>query len=306
MYNCLCMLNGIILVDKPAGFTSFDIIKKIRYFSKQKRVGHTGTLDPSVTGLLIIALGKATKLINCLQLNQKQYIGKMILGIDTNTQDMDGEITNKKRLDKPFSDNKLKKNFESFIGPYLQTPPMFSAVKVHGQRLYDLARQGKKVKRKSRKIIIQKFYQIGSSKFDKKNGKQYINFFASVSKGSYIRTLVNDFGKRLLVPSVLKKLRRIKVGKYSVNQAYNFKKILSYKQINKLTIPLENILTDVPKINIKASLWKKVKNGGFFNSTLSRSYLIRIFYKNKFQALYKYDSGKKIYKPKVMLIHEIN
>ncbi|SYW05050.1 tRNA pseudouridine synthase B [Oenococcus oeni] len=296
------MYNGIVLVDKPAGLTSFDVVAKLRKIFQQKQVGHTGTLDPSVTGLLVIVLGKATKLIDYLQENQKQYRGTLILGLKTDTQDMDGQVTEMQFLKEAIADFKKKAAFDSFLGSSDQLPPMYSAVKVGGKHLYELARKGETIERKSRKIKVTEFQQVGGSKFDASKGQEYINFVATVSKGTYIRTLIEDFGAKLGLPATMMKLRRIEADGYDVKNSINLEEILASKTPRKFIIPMEKLLPTLPKYSVGSDDWQLIKNGGWLKELPISVSPVKIFYNNSFQAIYEKQDG--FYKPKKMLIHE--
>ncbi|MDI4584776.1 tRNA pseudouridine(55) synthase TruB [Oenococcus sp. UCMA 14587] len=298
------MYNGIVLVDKPAGLTSFDVVAKLRKVFQQKQIGHTGTLDPSVTGLLVIVLGKATKLIDYLQENQKQYRGTLILGLKTDTQDMDGQVIEIRALKEAIADIKKKTAFDSFLGISEQIPPMYSAVKVGGKHLYELARKGETVERKARKIEVTEFCQVGGSKFDINKGQEYINFVATVSKGTYIRTLIEDFGSKLGLPATMLKLRRIEADSYHVKNANNLEEILASKEPNQFIVPMEKLLPTLPKYSINSDDWQLAKNGGWLKGLPISVSPVKIFYNNSFQAIYENHDG--LYKPRKMLIHEDN
>ncbi|WP_439426190.1 tRNA pseudouridine(55) synthase TruB [Oenococcus alcoholitolerans] len=300
------MYHGLILIDKPSGMTSFDVVAKVRHKLGQKKVGHSGTLDPSVTGLLVIALGKATKLVNYLQNNRKIYRGEMVLGIKTDTQDLDGQIIDQEKLINEVPLAKLEENFSDFIGSYEQLPPMYSAVKLHGQKLYELARQGKVVERKSRLVDIDRFSLSGNPIFDPQKGLEYINFIAKVSKGTYIRTLVEDFGARLSLPASMVKLRRIEADGFSVRSACKLDDFLASDDCRKFIIPIEKSLLNYPKVPVSDDDWRLILNGGWLKLADISANVIRIFYSNTFQAIYQFDEKSGLYKPRTMLIHENN
>ncbi|MFT8470352.1 tRNA pseudouridine(55) synthase TruB [Oenococcus sp.] len=296
------MYNGIVLIDKPAGMTSFDVVSKMRQVFHQKQVGHTGTLDPSVTGLLVIVLGKATKLIDFLQQSEKQYHADMILGIKTDTQDLDGQIIETLPIKKPISELKLQQTLTTFLGQNLQVPPMYSAIKVNGKRLYDLARKGQTVERKARSITISQLDQIGASHFDQGAGRQYLSFTATVSKGTYIRTLVEDIGASMAVPAVMKKLRRLAADGYRVDQAVPLEELLKNPSPDQFVIPLEKLLKQLPMVAIKQADWQLVQHGAWLRDLETDAPLVRIFYDQSMQAIYKKDQG--LYRPEKMLLHE--
>jgi len=211
-------LNGeIILIDKPFGWSSFQTVKKIRYLLKKKynlkkiKVGHAGTLDPLATGLLILCTGKATKLVEEIQDRQKTYSGEITLGATTPSFDAETQINNVYAT-KHISEKLIQNVALNFLGFSLQTPPMFSALKKNGERLYKKARRGEKIELKKREIYIQKF-KINSISMPK------IHFTIECSKGTYIRSIANDFGAKLKSGGYLSKLNREKIGDYSVRDA---------------------------------------------------------------------------------------
>lgn len=203
----------VLLIDKPLNWTSFDVVKKLRYTLKVKKIGHAGTLDPLATGLLILCTGKMTKSIEKYQAQQKEYTGEFTIGYTTPSYDLETEPEFQKSTEN-ISLEDLKKATENFIGEIEQTPPIFSAVKKDGKRAYELAREGKDVKLKSRKVNIEDFEII-----DFQNQK--VKFRVSCSKGTYIRSLANDFGEILGVGAYLSELRRTKIGNFSVDDAEN-------------------------------------------------------------------------------------
>lgn len=201
----------VILIDKEKGYTSFDVVKKIRYLVGVKKVGHAGTLDPAATGLLIVNTGKKTKEIYKYQDLEKTYSGTIELGKTTPTLDGESEVIEEHSID-GIDENSISEVSKSFLGESFQIPPMYSALKHKGKPLYKLARKGAEVEREPRKIKIDKFEvsNINLPDFD---------FFIVCSKGTYIRVIADDFGKRLNNAAYLKKLRREKIGEFSVEDA---------------------------------------------------------------------------------------
>ncbi|MBC2605120.1 tRNA pseudouridine(55) synthase TruB [Pelagicoccus albus] len=224
-------LEGVLLIDKPKGMTSHDVVDQVRRKLRMKRIGHAGTLDPMATGLLIILVGKATKLSQFLTSLDKTYSGTIKLGESTNTQDADGEITTTKPVPEL---TQLQAQFamSDFVGDQYQTPPMFSAVKIKGQRLYKLARKGQEVEREPRFIRVSKF-EI--TRFDLPE----IDFTLDCSKGTYVRTLANDFGEKLGCGAHLTALRRDASNEFDTSRAIpldEFKEI-EISEIEKRLIP---------------------------------------------------------------------
>ncbi len=223
-------IGETFLVDKPINWSSFKVVHLIRKLFKVKKVGHAGTLDPRATGLLIISTGKKTKEITQYQDLPKTYTGKFILGVKTASMDLETEIIEEKSIE-GISEELILQTKQTFVGKILQTPPMYSAVKVGGKALYKLARKGKTVPREPREVDVFSFNILNINLPE-------IEFEISCSKGTYIRVIVNDFGKKLGCGAVLSELRRIKIGNFSVNDALSVKELedLSRKWRNYLTL----------------------------------------------------------------------
>ncbi len=210
-------LEGILLVDKPQGLTSHDVVSCCRKIFQIKKVGHAGTLDPMATGLLVILIGKATKASQYLMSLDKQYIGTVYLGKETDSQDADGALLRELPVPK-LSIEQLKSSMSEFIGDQYQTPPMFSAKKVEGKKLYELARAGKTIEREPRVIRI--------SRFDLINFKSpKLDFIVDSSKGAYVRTIAHDLGSNLGCGGHLCALRRTRVGTFLIEQSYTLENL---------------------------------------------------------------------------------
>lgn len=217
-------MEKILNVNKPAGMTSCEVVEYIkRKFFPQEKVGHAGTLDPMATGVLLVCIGSATKKTSRLMEHEKEYEGEMTLGISTDSYDADGKVVQK-------ADNisvkkeDIQKVLENFRGEIEQVPPMFSAVHYKGRRLYELAREGKVVDRKARRIVIQNFEMI---MFHMMNEYPRVDFRIVCSKGTYIRGLVNEIGKMLGCGAYLSKLTRTRVGNFYIKDALDLDKILT-------------------------------------------------------------------------------
>ncbi len=210
-------MNGIININKTKGITSFDVIRKLRRILKEKSIGHTGTLDPLATGILVVCVGKATGLAQDIESKEKTYIANLDLGYRTDTLDVTGEILEKREFLPPTKEE-FEKVCESFLGEIEQIPPMYSAIKINGQKLYDLARQGIEVERKARKV------KIDSIKIISFTGKNAI-IKCTVSKGTYIRTLIDDIGQKLGTLATMTELLRQEVGEYHINKSYTLEDI---------------------------------------------------------------------------------
>jgi len=210
----------VVLIDKPYEWTSFDVVKKVRGGLRIKKVGHAGTLDPLATGLLILCTGKKTKTINDLMGQKKEYVGTLELGVTTPSLDKETAISERKDYDH-ITEEDVQKATKAFLGTISQFPPMFSAIKVDGQRLYKKARKGEEVEIKARQVEIHSF-EIEKIEFPT------IHFKVSCSKGTYIRSLARDFGKELGTVSYLTSLRRTKIGMFNVEDAKSPQDFLEY------------------------------------------------------------------------------
>jgi tRNA pseudouridine55 synthase len=205
--------NGILLVDKPSEWTSHDVVNFVRRRFNVKKVGHAGTLDPAATGLLVLLLGKATKMSQVLSQSDKTYSGEMLFGVETDSQDMDGTVIAEN--DATFlTEEMVLEAFESFVGPQTQVPPMVSAVKVGGKKLYELARKGKTIEREPREMEI---FSLVVKAFH----LPVVSFEVECTKGTYVRTLASDIGTKLGCGGVLKSLRRLRSGEYDVATAHD-------------------------------------------------------------------------------------
>ena len=207
----------VLLVDKPLQWTSFDVVKKLKYALNLKKVGHAGTLDPLATGLLILCTGKKTKQIESYQSQEKEYEGTLVLGQTTPSYDLETEPTAAVDISH-ITKEQIEKATLKFIGEIEQTPPIYSAVKIDGKRAYLHARKGDNIKLRSRVVTIDKFEITGID-------LPQVKFLVSCSKGTYIRSLVNDFGHQLGVGAHLSQLRRTKIGDYKVNDAYTIEEL---------------------------------------------------------------------------------
>ena len=247
--------NGLLLVNKEAGFTSNDVVAKLRGILKQKKIGHTGTLDPDAVGLLVVCLGNATRAVELLSEHDKEYIALVRLGVITDTQDMTGTIL-EERDASVVTREKLNEAVQAFRGTYDQIPPMYSAVKVQGRRLYKLAREGKTVERAARAVSI---YRLDLLSF---NGSQLL-LDVSCSKGTYIRTLCNDIGELLGCGGCLSSLRRTEAGVFSVSQANSLEEIIAGKFS---LLPTDTLFQKYAALSLKEDDEKRVRNGGTFQS----------------------------------------
>ncbi|WP_352417838.1 tRNA pseudouridine(55) synthase TruB [Proteiniborus sp.] len=251
-------MNGIINVLKPPGMTSHDIVSFIRKTFNMKRVGHTGTLDPNAAGVLPICIGKATRVVEYFDDFKKVYRAELTLGYETDTQDKYGEIIGRNNISNVTSDD-IKMVFEMFRGKTTQIPPMYSALKHNGRKLYELAREGKTVERKPREIVIHEISILRNY-----NNKKIL-FDVECSKGTYIRTLCNDIGRRLGTLGCMTFLLRSKVGDFSIVNSYTIEEILKYTNISRLDniiMPIDSALKHYDSINLHERYYDILKNGG--------------------------------------------
>ena len=254
-------MNGIILIDKPQGWTSHDVVGKLRGILHERRIGHSGTLDPLATGLLVVFIGRATRAVEFAEADRKEYIAGLRLGMSTDTQDITGRIISKE-TDIP-DEPEVRIAIERFRGELEQIPPMYSAVKIGGKKLYELARKGESIERKPRHITIFGLEITGRSDND------YI-LDVVCSKGTYIRTLCHDIGAALGCGGCMSSLRRTKSGVFSVDNAYTIADIQEAAdrgEEEKLLLPIDTLFAGYTKLSVDADSEKKLKNGCIINTS---------------------------------------
>lgn len=227
------VFEGILLVDKPVGITSHDIVDRLRRKLRMKKIGHAGTLDPLATGLMIMLIGKATKVSQFLISLDKSYTGEFILGVETDSQDADGEVVSERPVGGEIDEDRMLKEMKSFLGDQYQTPPMFSAKKVDGVPLYKMARKGKTIEREPRFIRINEFSLTNWS-------PPCGNFLLSCSKGTYVRTVLHDLGQNLGCGAHLTALRRTKIDQFEIKNAKPLEKIenMTHAEFQSQLIPI--------------------------------------------------------------------
>lgn len=299
-------MYGIVLLYKDRGMTSADCVSRCRRIFKTRRVGHSGTLDPNVDGVLPICIGKATKVVNYLMASGKIYRGEVTLGFATETEDLDGAKIAEEKLAKPFSDAEIDAAMAKLTGEITQIPPMYSAVKVRGRRLYEYARAGEKVERPRRKALI-KYFTRESSEFDSETGYQKIKFEVGCGKGTYVRTLAVDLGKILGVPAVMSDLTRIKSGGFTIDQAVSLDQLnecQSEEDLEKYVFPVDHALENLPQVRLSASQWKIVKNGGFLSARqldVNAAKLVALQYDGRIRCVYHHNDERGRYQPETMI-----
>ncbi|MCR5674291.1 MAG: tRNA pseudouridine(55) synthase TruB [Lachnospiraceae bacterium] len=252
--------NGLLCVNKEAGFTSNDVVAKLRGILKQKKIGHTGTLDPEAVGVLVVCLGNATRVVDLLTEHSKEYIAVVQLGVVTDTQDMTGEIL-EKRDTSGVTRERLTEALQAFKGSYEQVPPMYSAVKVNGQRLYKLAREGKTVERKPRTVTIDAISLLDDSLLSESG---IFTMEVRCSKGTYIRTLCNDIGERLDCGAAMAMLTRTAVGSFRLESALTLTQIEEQRDAGTLAdaiLPVEELFRDMDRITVSEDFRRRLENG---------------------------------------------
>ncbi len=282
-------MTGILLINKPKGITSQALLTKIKRKLNIKKIGHAGTLDPDATGLMVVMLNQATKLSDFLMSDDKEYIAEVVIGISTTTDDASGEVVEVKKVEKI---DDIDQVLQSFLGKSMQTPPMYSAIKVEGRKLYQYAREGLEIARKAREIEIYKLEKIGEETY--LNDTLSFQFKTKVSKGTYIRTLCYDIGKKLNYPAHMKNLIRTGVGKFRLSDAFDLDEV----DINNLKlIPMHEAIDNIVSIEVDDSLARDILNGQHLDEKRVNSSedLVGFIYKNNLIGIYKKNSRK--YKP---------
>lgn len=271
------MINGLLIVDKEKDMTSRDVVNEISRIFQTKKVGHTGTLDPLATGVLVLAIGKATKLNEIITATEKEYQVEAILGLKTDTLDITGKVL--KEENTHFSKEEIIDVLNSFLGSYDQEVPIYSAVKINGRKLYEYARNNEKVDLPKRLVTIK---QIHLDDLNYDNNQTTIKFTCLVSKGTYIRSLVNDIASKLGTVGTMKNLRRTKQGNYSIKNAYRLNDI---KNNNYQIVSIKDALSDYYTVKVDKQLKFKIVNGQKIANTYNQDYVL--FIDDDVLALYK-------------------
>ena len=276
-------MDGILVVNKPLGKTSFNMVAQTRKEFHTKKVGHIGTLDPMASGVLPILIGNCTKLSDYLMNHDKDYVAIIKLGQSTNTGDQEGEIVEEKDVDENiFDETKIEEVLNSFIGESEQIPPMYSAIKINGKKLYELARAGQTVERKPRKIYITSIKLVNINK-----DKNEIEFKVTCSKGTYIRTLCEDIAKKLGTIGYMSKLTRTRVGEFKIEDE------------GKL-ISLKELLKNNPSRDLDDNEYKQLSNGimldfeGKANNESNLDCFVKLYHNKEFVGVGKIEDNNKI------------
>ena len=304
------MLNGIINVYKEVGFTSRDAVSKLTGILRQRKIGHTGTLDPAAEGVLPMCIGKATKLCELLTDHKKQYIAVIKFGIATDTEDVTGEIIEETSFandwyEEKLTEDNLSKVISGFIGRQLQTPPMYSAKRVGGKRLYELAREGKVIERKPCEITI---YSIEIKNIDV--SRREATIVVDCSKGTYIRTLCKDIGNELGCKAAMKSLVRTKTGNFLLENSYKLdeiEKLVRENRVSEIIIPIEDVFKNLQRVDVSGYAGILLENGGIIKAAAVKPDIEALEPKNgekfrmyndegEFKAVYSYNGDINAFK----------
>lgn len=250
-------MNGILCVNKPSGWTSFDVVAKVRGMARTKKVGHAGTLDPMATGILPLFFGTATKACDVMPNDNKGYIATFRFGMTTDTLDITGNVQS--QTESHITEAQLRALLPSFLGEIDQIPPMFSAVQVNGHRLYDIARSGAEVERKARRVNILKLKLLEFSEEEQTAAVEVL-----CSKGTYIRTLCSDIGEKLGVGATLTALNRHIVGNFTLDDCYTMEQLQAFTDagvLDEKALPVEKVFEQLPKIKLNEVQSIKFRNG---------------------------------------------
>ncbi|WP_396425484.1 tRNA pseudouridine(55) synthase TruB [Lactococcus cremoris] len=326
-------MNGILNVYKEAGWTSFDVVAKLRCILKTKKIGHGGTLDPSVTGVLPIAVGKSTRLLEYMEAAGKIYEGQVTIGFSTETEDADGAIVNQTPVKNNLTESEIDSAMSRFVGKIKQIPPMYSAVKINGKKLYEYARAGQTIERPAREITIKSFVRTSPIDWNKEEGLVTFSFKVECSKGTYVRTLAVDLADSLGYAGHMSKLQRTASNGLLIKDAIKLSKIEEIQESGKLSTilyPAEYAVSDLPRVNLTTVQFDMARVGKKFaqsdwtnevetadssvNKTKQQEYLLTdlsllttekfvAFYNDKLVAVYmKHPEKEGIWKPNKVLV----
>ena len=299
------MYNGIINVYKEPGYTSFDVVARLRGILHQKKIGHTGTLDPDAEGVLPVVLGNATKLVDALTDKTKTYECIMQLGVETDTEDMSGTVLSEHDVN--CSEEEITSAVLSFKGPYAQVPPMYSALKKDGKKLYELAREGVVIDRPPRNV------EIFSICIDEINGSE-VRMTVDCSRGTYIRSLCRDIGEKLGCKAAMKHLTRTRSGNYKIGDALNLSEIeraVKAGEAEKIIIPTEDFFMDLPLIRTDGFADRLLENGNPLTASdlslcpdeITDGLRVRVHNSgDRFYAVYFYKASGEVFMPEKMFL----
>lgn len=298
------MYHGIIIVHKEKGYTSHDVVAKLRGICGQKKIGHTGTLDPEATGVLPVCLGSGTKLCDMLTDKDKEYVAVLRLGVETDTQDMTGLVLAEHAVE--VEKQQVSEAVMAFQGSYQQVPPMYSALKVNGKKLYEFAREGREVERQAREVQIHEIEILGMQ-------LPLVKLRVVCSKGTYIRTLCADIGEKLGCGGAMESLVRTRVGVFSLEEALTLGQLQDLRDQGRLSeavSPVESVFLSCPVLHVRSDLERLLGNGNALTveqTAEKEQYApgrwVRVCRPdNRFAGIYAYDEGKGRYQPVKMFL----
>lgn len=284
-------MNGVLLINKEEGITSRDVVNKVGKILGTKKIGHTGTLDPLATGVLVLCIGEATKLNEILTSTYKEYEAEVTLGLLTDTLDITGNILKEEEVS--FSEEQIVQALNKITGKYLQEVPIYSAVKVNGKKLYEYARNNEYVELPKREVDIKEIELISDIKLE--NSKAIFSIRCLVSKGTYIRALVNDIASILGTVGVMSKLKRTYQGKFNIKECYSIQDV---EEGDYKVISINEVLTEFKRIKVDSDLEFKIKNGSIINNKWNENEVLFLDSNDIILALYKtYDKDSTKLKP---------
>ena len=275
-------MDGIVIVDKPQGWTSQDVTARLRRVFGTRRIGHGGTLDPMATGVLPVFVGRATRAVEFFEHAEKNYETVLRLGITTDTEDMTGTVLTEENVS--FTEEQLQETLAAFRGEILQVPPMYSALKVNGQKLCDLARKGKTVARQPRPITIHELTLV-------ERGENILRLRVRCSKGTYIRTLCKDIGEKLGCGGCMESLRRVAAGEYTVDEAVPLQTLLDTEEPEKYLRDVDTMFRNYPAVTLTANQETRCRNGNAFSVSLAPGTYRAYSQDGEFLMLAKVDGG---------------
>ena len=289
-------MNGVLNVYKEQGFTSHDVVAKLRGILHMKKIGHTGTLDPAAEGVLPVALGRGTRLVELLTEKEKTYEAVLRLGVSTDTQDMTGTVLSEMPV--TVTEEEVREVVESFVGEQMQVPPMYSALKVNGKKLYELAREGKTIERKPRPVV---FYEIRIMDIS----LPLVRISVTCSKGTYIRTLCNDIGEKLGCGGAMEELLRTRSGNFTLEESLMLSQVeeaVSDGTIMEKIVPVEEVLSMYPALTATVEGDRLLHNGNPLPETMvqggNREEKVRMYKSSgDFTGIYGWDEKKEKYVP---------
>ena len=275
-------MNGIVIVDKPQDWTSQDVTARLRRVFNTRRIGHGGTLDPMATGVLPVFVGRGTRGVEFFEHAEKTYETVLRLGLTTDTEDVWGETVQERPV--AFTSEKLEEVLESFRGEILQVPPMYSALKVNGQKLCDLARKGKEVERKPRPITIHELALLETA-------ENTLRLRVRCSKGTYIRTLCKDIGEALGCGGCMQELRRVNAGEYTIEEAVPLQTLLDTENPEAYLRGVDTMFRNYPEVKLTANQEKRCRNGNTFTMNLAEGTYRAYSQTGEFLMLAKVENG---------------